>query len=109
MTKSEWRDDSRLRSVQASDYRKSLMKLHAFLIVITHLCAGCCAMGGVQAPTEPAAKPQCAANGVPNSKVVLATTCTLVVQTSEMCTYDEAGRLKGVSSEPSGICFCASF
>lgn len=66
-------------------------------------------MGGTQISIQPPAKPQCAPNGAPNSKVAISTSCSFVVQTSEICKYDDAGRLKEIVSEPSGVCFCVPF
>lgn len=62
----------------------------------------CCTFTGNTGP-EPS---KCQSSGLPNSEVVLSTSCKFVVQTSEMCVYDGAGMLKDVSSKVTGACLC---
>lgn len=62
----------------------------------------CCTTTGNTGP----APNKCNSSGVPNSEVVLSTSCKFVVQTSEMCVYDGAGMLKDVSSKVTGACLC---
>lgn len=83
--------------------------MHARSITSRLACAllalglsACCTTTGNTGP-EPN---KCHSSGLPNSEVILSTSCKFVVQTSEMCVHDGAGMLKNISSKVTGACLC---
>lgn len=79
--------------------------LRSSCIACVLLFAGCCTVPDNSGPPPPD-KPRCLANGAPNSETVIGTSCKFVVQTAEVCVYDEQGRLKDITTKADGACFC---
>jgi len=79
--------------------------LQSISIVAVLAVSGCCTSPDKSGPPPPE-QPRCSANGRPNSEAVIGTSCKFVVQTKEVCVYDEEGRLKEITSKADGACFC---
>ena len=81
----------------------TLLRFVGFLFLV--LIAGCCTVPNNSGPPS-SDEPRCDANGPPNSESIIRTACKFIVQTKDVCIYDNEGRLQDIKTKPDGACFC---
>lgn len=72
----------------------------AILVGSVSVTTACCIPDSISEP------PRCAVVGEPNSTLVAPASCELHLQTNQVCTYDEYGRIKSFTLEQDHQCFC---
>ena len=83
-----------------TSYFAKLVRRVAILAGTASLATGCCTPDVIPDP------PRCAAVGAPNSTLIAPASCEFHIQTDQVCTYDEYGRIKTFTLAQDHQCSC---